>query len=102
MRIATAHDPSAPAPYTSTFPPGVGGCRVIACSDTANGSANTATSSGTSSGTGNSIDGCAGMSVAQPPVASFDVPMWMPGAMGGVWKFQHRLRSPTSHAGQIG
>src|SRR3954454_22640420 len=52
-RIATAHDPSAPAPYTSTLPPGAGGCRVTACNDTANGSANTATSSGTSSGTRN-------------------------------------------------
>ena len=36
------------------------------------------------------------------PLASFDVPTWIPGAMGGVWKFQQRLRSPAAHAGQIG
>ncbi len=75
---------------------------MTACSDTANGSAKTATSSGIESGTGKSIDGCAGMRFAQPPGTSLDVPMWMPGASGGVWKFQQRLRSPTSHAGQIG
>ena len=28
--------------------------------------------------------------------------MWMPGAIGGAVKFQHRLSSPASHAGQIG
>ena len=63
-RIAVAVVPNAPAPYTSTFPPGGGGCRVTACNDTANGSANTASSSGTESGTGNSIESWAGISSA--------------------------------------
>ena len=43
---------------------GGGGCRVIACSDTENGSANTATSSGTESGTANSMLSWAGISSA--------------------------------------
>src|SRR5438128_3024055 len=100
--LEIAQAPSAPAPYTSTLPPGGGEWRVTECSDTANGSANTATSSGSSSGTLNSIDGCAGMRFAQPPLTSLEVPMWMPGFNGGVWKLQQRLRSPASHAGQIG
>ena len=62
--MATAHEPSEPAPYTSTRPDGGGGCRVIACSDTENGSANTASSSGTESGTGCSMLSCAGISSA--------------------------------------
>ena len=94
--------PSAPAPYTSTLPPGGGGCRVMECSDTANGSANTATSSVTPSGTRKSIESSAGMSVAHPPVASLDVPVWIPGAMGGSRKLQHRLRSPAAQAGHTG
>src|SRR6478752_5056268 len=84
------------------LPPGVGGCRVIECNDTANGSANTASSSGTLSGTLCNCDGCAGMSSAYPPFPSFDVPMWMPGAIGPTPNDQHKLKSPTSHAGQIG
>src|SRR5205085_4007434 len=60
--IAVTHVPSAPAPYTITFPPGGGAWRVTACNDTANGSAKTASSSGTLSGTLNNIESCAGMS----------------------------------------
>src|SRR5262249_31292033 len=101
-RMAVAHVPRAPAPYTITLPPGTGGCRVTECRLTANGSAKTASSSGTSSGTLNSCVSCAGMSWAYPPLASFEVPVWRPGAIGPTPKLQHRLRSPASHAGQIG
>ncbi|BAX91101.1 hypothetical protein MSG_00942 [Mycobacterium shigaense] len=45
--MATAHNPSEPAPYTSARPERVGGWRVIACKDTENGSAKTAASTGT-------------------------------------------------------
>ena len=72
--------PSAPAPHTSTRPPGGGGWRVTLCSDTANGSAKIACSSSMPSGTANSIDECAGINSAYPPVASLDTPVWMPGA----------------------
>ena len=50
--------------YTTTRPDDGGGCRVIACSDTENGSAKTATSSGTESGTANNMLSCAGISSA--------------------------------------
>ncbi len=72
------------------------------CSDTANGSAKMACSSGIESGTANSIVEWAGISSAYPPVASLDTPVWMPGLMSPDRKLQHRLRSPASHAGQIG
>src|SRR5215207_6197848 len=101
-RMAVAHVPRAPAPYTITLPPGTGGCRVTECRLTANGSANTASSSGTSSGTLKSCVSWAGISCAYPPLASRDVPVWMPGAIGPTPKLQHKLRSPASHAGQIG
>ena len=58
---------------------------------TANGSANTASSSGTESGTRNSIESWAGMSGAYPPLASRDVPMWIPGAIGPTAKLSQRL-----------
>ncbi len=61
------------------------------CNDTANGSAKTATSSLTPSGTGISIDSCAGRYSAKPPGASFDVPVWIPAAMGPRVKCQHML-----------
>ena len=54
--MATAVLPRAPPPYTSTLPPGGGGCRVTECSETAKGSPMTATSSLKLSGTGMSID----------------------------------------------
>src|SRR5581483_11948555 len=82
--------------------PGGGGVRVMACSDTENGSASTATSSGIESGTGNSIDSWAGRYSAKPPGASFELPLWMPGASRPSPKFQHKLRSPASHAGHTG
>ena len=78
--MAIAHVPSAPAPQTSARPPGGGGFRVIECNETANGSARTRLSSGTSSGTGIAIERCAGRSSANPPVASLEFPVWMPGA----------------------
>ena len=65
--------------------------RVTECSDTANGSANTATSSGIESGTLWSIESCAGMSSAYPPLMSRHVPMWIPGEIGPAAKLQHRL-----------
>ena len=52
------------APTRAPGPPRGGGCRVIACSDTENGSANTACSSGTESGTANSMLSWAGISSA--------------------------------------
>src|SRR3954447_6372544 len=58
---ASAHNPREPAPYTTTRPDGGGGCRVIACNDTENGSANTAASSGTESGTANNMLSWAGI-----------------------------------------
>ena len=61
------------------------------CSETAKGSPMTATSSLRLSGTGISIDSCAGRYSAKPPGASFEVPVWMPGAMGPWVKCQHRL-----------
>jgi hypothetical protein len=61
---------------------GTEACRVMLWSDTANGSAITACSSDNPSGTGNSIDVCAGNRSAYPPVASREVPVWMPGAIG--------------------
>src|SRR6476660_9315569 len=61
---ASAHKPRDPAPYTTTRPDDGGGCRVIACSVTENGSANTATSSGTESGTANNMLSWAGISSA--------------------------------------
>ena len=72
------------------------------CSDTANGSLMTATSSLTPSGTGISIDSCAGRYSAKPPGASLEVPVWMPAAIGPRSKLQHRLRSPSWHAGHGG
>ncbi len=53
---------------------------MIEWSDTANGSASTATSSGTPSGTGIAIERCAGSSSAKPPVASLELPVWIPAA----------------------
>ena len=58
--------PSDPAPYTRTLRPGGGGWRVIACSDTANGSAKTASSSVIESGTANSIESWAGHQLGVP------------------------------------
>ena len=51
----------------------------------------TATSSLRLSGTGISIDSCAGRNSAKPPGASFEVPVWMPAAIGPCVKCQHRL-----------
>ena len=62
--MATAHEPSEPAPQTSARPPAGGGCRVMPCSDTANGSAKIACSSGIESGTAKSIVEWAGISSA--------------------------------------
>ncbi len=42
------------------------------------------------------------MSSANPPVASLDTPVWMPGLIVPSVKLQHRLRSPASQAGQAG
>src|SRR5207248_10714647 len=101
-RMAAAHVPSAPAPYTTARPLNGGGLRVIACNATANGSASTATSSGTPSGTGIIMCWCAGTSSAKPPVASDELPVWMPGASRPSWKWKHMLQSPTAHDGHIG
>ena len=62
--MATAHEPSAPAPHTRARPPGGGGWRVTLWSDTAKGSARTACSSLMASGTAKSIEEWAGMSSA--------------------------------------
>ena len=90
-RMAVEVVPRAPAPYTTALPSGGGGVRVMACSDTAKGSANTATSSGTESGTGISIEWWAGTSSANPPVASLALPVWMPGDSRPSVNRQHRL-----------
>ena len=100
--MAVAQVPSAPAPYTTARPPGGGGVRVTAWRATENGSARTATSSVTSSGTGISIRRWAGSSSANPPVASDEFPVWIPGVSEPSWKCQHRLKSPASHAGHDG
>ena len=63
----------------------------MACSDTANGSASTATSSGMASGTGMAISLWAGRRSANPPVASDELPVWMPAVMRPSLKFQQRL-----------
>lgn len=63
----------------------------MACSDTENGSASTATSSDMSSGTGKTMRRWAGRSSAKPPVASDELPVWMPGARRPSQKLQHTL-----------
>ena len=101
-RMAVVVVPRAPAPYTTARPPGGGGLRVTAWSDTEKGSASTATSSGTWSGTGTSMESWAGSRGAKPPVASLALPVWMPGESRPSRKLQHRLRSPAAQAGQGG
>ncbi len=63
-RMATAQQPSAPAPHTSARPPGGGGCRVTLWSETAKGSARMARRSSSPSGTANNIVEWAGISSA--------------------------------------
>ena len=71
-------------------------------SATENGSASTAMSSATSSGQGMAMDVCAGTSSAKPPVASEELPLWMPGARCPAVKLWHMFTSPAAHAGQSG
>ena len=91
-----------PAPYTSAMPPGGGGVRRIACSETENGSASTAASSLISSGIGIHCDSCAGTRGANPPVAVALFPVWMPGAADPRAVFTHCARSPSSHHSHSG
>src|SRR5437870_10550691 len=100
--MAVVVGPSAQAPYTTARPLEGGGLRVTAWSETEKGSARTATSSGTWSGTGTSIVSWAGRRGAKPPVASLELPVWIPGERRPSRKLQHRLRSPAAHAGQGG
>ena len=51
---------------------------------------------------GRTIRRWAGSSSAKPPVASAELPVWMPGARPPSWKCQHRLKSPASQAGHTG
>jgi hypothetical protein len=87
----------AAAVETRTLPPGGGGCGVTEWSETAKGSARTACSSLRESEMGKSIDSWAGRYSANPPGASREVPVWMPGARGPSVKCQQRLRSPAAH-----
>src|SRR5665213_3980810 len=100
--MATLVSPRAPAPKTTTFPPGGGGWRTIAWNETEKGSARTAAVSEMSSGTAWSIESWAAMSSAQAPAAPVTTPMWTPGPMSPFVKDQHMLTSPTRHGGQGG